>query len=276
MTTRLLQIYLIVTSVLAIAAILEPTLVVVGLFLGILPGLVLQLAPTGFLYGLVFAIILQFAIPAAWRPGVRSFAAFTATLAVFWALPQPGLWYAQKLLNESFRQDVTPAPDAPVDLSGHVRISNPDASTHCAALCTALLSTPGVTAFTIDTIFNDGQTSSEMLRLVPVAVAGNPVTLTEFGFEKDFLLRPSPPGTGTGWLNNARWRRPGYRESRVLLRSQTGSLTAPAAPLVSTYTGGMEYGHVGWSLRTFSYPAGSREPPNLDKLVLAHAGSSRM
>lgn len=66
------------------------------------------------------------------------------------------------------------------------------------------------------------------------------------------------------------------RESRVLLRSQTGSITTPAAPLVSTYTGGMEYGHVGWSLRTFSYPAGSREPPNLDKLVLAHAGSSRM
>lgn len=131
MTTRLLQIYLIVTSVLAIAAILEPTLVVVGLFLGILPGVVLQLAPAGFLYGLVFAIILQFAIPAAWRPGVRSLAAFTAILAVFWALPQPGLWYAQKLLNDSLRQDVTPAPDAPVELSGHVRISNPDASTHC-------------------------------------------------------------------------------------------------------------------------------------------------
>src|SRR4051812_45117599 len=51
---KFLTVYLLVTGIGAAAALAMPGLVVLGFFLLILPGLVLNLAPTAFLWGCVF------------------------------------------------------------------------------------------------------------------------------------------------------------------------------------------------------------------------------
>jgi hypothetical protein len=323
-TIRVLQIYLTVTSLMAVAAVMEPTLVVVGFYLGILPGVLLQLAPAGVIYGVVFALVMQLAMPMSFRPAVRAVGAFATTLAVFWAIPQPGLWYAQSLLNNSYRPDIAPPKDAPVQLSGHVLIANQNGSSRCAALCAALLNTPGVTAVTVQSTLSDHRTFADTFRFVPATVPGDPVTPTAFGFEDPAVEREwlaERRALEAGWLlrlttgvklvaNKAQpglpadftfelhkgtllpekiWSRwsllpsPGElttatirdRESRVLLRRQKGTISAPSAPLVSVYTGAVEAGHVGWSLRTFSCPAASGDVLSLDRLALVHTNVAR-
>src|SRR5688572_14131356 len=51
---KFLTIYLLVTGIVAAVALAMPSLVVLGFFLLILPGVVLSLAPTAFLWGCAF------------------------------------------------------------------------------------------------------------------------------------------------------------------------------------------------------------------------------
>ena len=51
---KFLSLYLVVTGGLALLALAAPWLVVAGLFLGLVPGIMLGLAPTAFFWGCVF------------------------------------------------------------------------------------------------------------------------------------------------------------------------------------------------------------------------------
>lgn len=83
---QLLLRYLTVTGILAAIALAAPGLVVLGLFLGVLPGLVLGLAPTAFLWGALFTVV--------WWPahgvvgdGPAAVLALAATYAVIRGVP---------------------------------------------------------------------------------------------------------------------------------------------------------------------------------------------
>ncbi|BDC47960.1 hypothetical protein F183_A02760 [Bryobacterales bacterium F-183] len=328
MRNRLLSGYLIGTGVLAVIAVLAPSLIVIGFFLGILPGILLQLAPSAFLYGVVFALLQHALTSTSLRPPIRNTAALLATPLFFWLLPQPGLWRAEALLNNTFRPDITPPAESPVQLSGHVLIEDPSAASRCGALCAAILSTPGVTAVTVQSPpAAKRKKPATTFRFVPASDPGEPVTPSAFGFEKvgrDVLggsraleaqwnlrlakgikliasvQQPPPPPTdfvlelreeqlqpdaptsrwsllpGKGKLSVATIR---DRGQRVLLRRQAAALAAPAAPLLSEFTGSPENGQLGWRTRVFSYPPSSPRPSsaslNLDTLALAHTNVAR-
>src|SRR5687767_8802022 len=53
--SKILSVYLTVTGIGAFIALAKPSLVVLGFFLLILPGLILSLMPTAFMYGVIFA-----------------------------------------------------------------------------------------------------------------------------------------------------------------------------------------------------------------------------
>lgn len=142
-----LKTYLLVTGIGAFLALAFPGLVVFGLFLLVIPGLVLAMMPTAFLYGLVFAA-MRFVLGAVLTGIPLNIAAAVATGALMWAIPQPMVRQAKARLA-ALRQDEV-LPPAPVALSGHILIVRPFES-RCDSLCAALLRTPGVSSVRIET-----------------------------------------------------------------------------------------------------------------------------
>ena len=158
---RLLTGYLVATGAGAFIALTMPSLVVLGFFLLLVPGLVLSVAPTAFLWGCLFAV--------AWWPGSRLMgerfgiaAALAATAAIVIAIPLPSLVAGQKRLEASLLPDILPS--AAVSPSGDVRLDlprprwdnkNPPVAGHvrafsCDNLCVALLFAPNVTSVTVN------------------------------------------------------------------------------------------------------------------------------
>ncbi|HEX8375382.1 MAG TPA: hypothetical protein VF606_09400, partial [Geminicoccaceae bacterium] len=70
---RALRIYLVVTGVLGLLAVAMPALVIIGAMALILPGLILGLMPTAFVYGALFAVV--------WYPGRHRLGPWVAALA---------------------------------------------------------------------------------------------------------------------------------------------------------------------------------------------------
>jgi hypothetical protein len=153
---RFLRRYLIVTGVLAALALGAPSIVILGLFALILPGLILAVMPTAFLYGAVFAIV--------WYPARHRIGQYRATvlsLAVVAgigfglpALMNVGASGAVAMLRAEDKE-----PPRPVAMSGTLRIERgPHASPvtqpprgearvyACDDLCAAGLFTHGVSA----------------------------------------------------------------------------------------------------------------------------------
>jgi hypothetical protein len=137
------------SGILAAVAWLFPGLVVVGLFLGVLPGLVLMAMPTLFLYLLaIWLIRMALPIPGdALAYGIA--AAVAVALAALAALP------FRIAAEREFAAAAVPevVPDRPIVLSGDVLIDEESALESpeppvCDALCMAILDSEGVTSLT--------------------------------------------------------------------------------------------------------------------------------
>ena len=163
--TRFVNLYLLVTGITAAIVLAMPWLVILGLFALILPGLILGLAPTAFLWGLGFAIPWY-----ALRPVLGDYVAIAPAVliaaAVFWLVPQASVLQSKSQLARSVRPEVIPREA--IRLAGHVlvdtvsvAVAKPDPLPSydadeiarrpfvCNALCAALLATPGVESVTV-------------------------------------------------------------------------------------------------------------------------------
>ena len=162
-----------VSGVLTAIDVAIPQLVGIGVFLLILPGLILALAPTVFIYTATFALARRF-LPINHAVALNLVAAFmTLGLGILVMLPMAAAgWFA---FNLAATGDV--APHDRVVIGGDVLLINDETRTEyiagkqqvlCDALCAALLDTPGVRMVTI--AHRDVPTS---YRLVPKGEAGS-------------------------------------------------------------------------------------------------------
>jgi hypothetical protein len=156
---KALKRYLLVTGLGAFIALARPDLVVLGYFL-VIPGLLLSLAPTAFLWGCIFALI--WSVFTKFSPGrLAVLGGLAVTAALLFAIPWPSLQAGEKLLETSVLPDISPA--APLRPSGDIRLDitprhdnkNPPVKGYvrafsCDNLCVALLFTPGVKSVTVN------------------------------------------------------------------------------------------------------------------------------
>ena len=137
---------LVITGVLAGLAITAPELVVFGYFLLIVPGLVLTIAPTVFVYLAVTAVVRRL-LPIS-SPMKATAVAFGVTLLLGWAVMQPFRLAA----IAAYRADELPdvVPSQVIELDGHVRIERPDQrrEPECDYLALAVLDSPLVKSLT--------------------------------------------------------------------------------------------------------------------------------
>jgi len=155
---------LIVSGVLALIALASPSLVVLGFFLLIIPGLILSLAPTVFVYLLLIAIIRWVApIP----PGVTGWVvSVILAAAIGWTATLP----LREVQTLRWQAQIKPevVPSQPLRLTGDVRLDLPAPfrrktdATDCDYLCAALLDTPGITSVTVS-----DRAAPRRFRLVP-------------------------------------------------------------------------------------------------------------
>lgn len=189
-----LKTYLIITGLGAFVALAVPSLVVIGMFL-IIPGLVLGVMPTAFLYGVVFALVrlllgnLVSGVPLNILSGV-------ATLALFWAIPQPGLASARAWLASLKEPDILAS--APIALKGDILVTRPFEG-GCDALCAALLKTQGVTSVRIRA--RDGAST---FRIAPNTAAGTRAKAIGYGLLEKTKYVASDPLAGQRGLE-AEW-----------------------------------------------------------------------
>ncbi|QQV77577.1 hypothetical protein H5J25_01865 [Sphingomonas aliaeris] len=157
---RWLKLYLSVTGPLALVALAMPGLVVFGLFLLIIPGLILGFAPTAFLWGCIFAALRW--LGARWlAERWRTPAALVATIALLIAFPTISILEARERAALYDLPDRIPA--APIRPTGDIRLEsrlprwdNPNRNLlgfrpySCDNLCLALLFEPGVRSVTVN------------------------------------------------------------------------------------------------------------------------------
>lgn len=146
---------LLVSGILAAIAVFLPGSVTLGLYLLILPGLILAVAPTVFLYTAAFAG-LRAVLPLPAGIAVNAAAALL-TVALGFMLSLPGAMAGRAAFAAAIKPDI--APPSPVRIAGHVRLERWDGAEHdepkashrpdCDALCAALLDTPGVLSVTL-------------------------------------------------------------------------------------------------------------------------------
>lgn len=141
----------IVAGVLALFAVAAPDIVMLGLFL-IVPGLILILAPTTFIY-LAAATAIRSLIPQPAGLGTTFFSLLVAGV-LGWSITLPFQAMEQREFHAAVIEDVPAA--TPVKLQGHVRLERGDIvhwkatqKRECDHLCAALLLTPGVKSVTL-------------------------------------------------------------------------------------------------------------------------------
>ncbi len=212
---RFVTLYLVTTGSIAALVLIMPWLVVLGLFALILPGLILGLAPTAFLWGLAFAIpwlALRLVLG-------DYFAIAPAALiaaAIFWFAPQTSIAQSKERLKESVRPEILP-PER-IRLAGHIRVEVPSLKVErqpaetkydaaeaarrpyvCDALCAALLATPGVESVTVN---NHGEAQggdaplsshARTFRIVAKVQCTVPTVRPQQADALD-IKRPRPPG----------------------------------------------------------------------------------
>lgn len=170
-----------VSGILAAIAVLIPGSVVLGLYLAIVPGLILMAAPTVFLYTAAFAFLrklLRRGLPTRGRIAINTAAAGLTVTAGF-ALAAPAALDGQRAVAAATKNDVT--PPQPLSIEGDVRLDrfgdgwSPVGRSKkggCDALCAALLDTPGVRSVTIGGADSSGVLVSPVTyRLIPKSQA---------------------------------------------------------------------------------------------------------
>ena len=142
---------LLVTGIATAIVVLMPGIVVVGFLFLIIPGLILALVPTVFLYLASTALIRRFI--GSGRGVLPTVVALGISLAIGWAVVQPFRAKALSDWQAAQRPDV--APDAPIALSGRVRVETigsryrKDSAIACDYLCAAILELPGVRSVSV-------------------------------------------------------------------------------------------------------------------------------
>lgn len=137
---------LVITGVLAGLAIAAPQLVVLGFFLLVIPGLILAVAPTAFVYLASIAVIRKLLPISSIKTATA--VAFGVTLLLGWGVMQPFRYKAITTYRATLLPDVI--PNASIKLNGHVRIERPDerSDADCDYLCLAVLDSPDVESVT--------------------------------------------------------------------------------------------------------------------------------
>jgi hypothetical protein len=164
--------YLVVTGIGAFLALAMPSLVVIGLFMLIIPGLILGLMPSAFMYGVIFTAGWIVARAFFGHGIIAVMAGIVAVVIVSTTITKPSRLRDMATYKASILPDVTPA--APIELRGDVRFNLKDirinktqipghlykagqAGYACESYCLAALFTPGVTSVTIDKAGFDDQ-----------------------------------------------------------------------------------------------------------------------
>jgi hypothetical protein len=179
-----LKTYLIITGIGAFVALTMPSLVIIASFL-IIPGLILALMPTAFMYGVAFALFRL--LLGSFLSGVPlNVMAGAATLALFWTIPQPGLTRAGGMLASLKEPDIQAS--APIALKGDILLSRPFEG-RCDALCAALLKTPGITSVRVQT----PRGHSDTYRIVPDSTPGKRGTVIGHGLLEERRYDASDP-----------------------------------------------------------------------------------
>ena len=208
------------SGILAAIALLFRGSVILGLYLGVLPGLLLAVAPSVFAYSLAF-VLLRAVLPIA--PGAAANgAAAVLALALGAALAAPFAVAGRHSFAAADTGDVAPA--TPVRLAGHIRLersglAREDASSgqsvqDCDALCAALLETRGVLSVTLAGSDRSGAPLAAVTyRLVP-KVAPPLAGLVPSHPERivDHLPRPAPGAGGREWRDD-------FAETEVLRKA---------------------------------------------------------
>ena len=163
--SKLLFAYLTITGIGAAIALTMPGLVVAGFFLFFIPGLLLSLMPSAFLYGAIFAVA-WFGARYIFGDGIIAvFAGLIAVGAIALTLTRASRTADMDVYTRSILPDMT--PDQAIELNGIVSFSFPNPKLNkvdgsnsksvtgetgfaCDSYCLAALFTPGVTAVVID------------------------------------------------------------------------------------------------------------------------------
>lgn len=194
-----MKIALLISGGLAALALASPQLVVAGFFLGIVPGLILAVAPTVFVY-LAASALIRRALPPSF--GIFGYvAAIVIALAVGWACMLPFRAAQVARYEAALLPDI--ATGQPLVLRGHVRLEVPprpaarSTPVACDHLCAALLDLPGVHRVT-------RVRGKEAVSYALVTAAEHPEP-GQFPEEPGRLL--PKPRAGSGYRDNAPARR---------------------------------------------------------------------
>jgi hypothetical protein len=209
------KLYLVVTGGLSLLVLAMPWLVLIGLMALILPGLILGLMPTAFMWGLGFAIP-WFLFRSVLGDHLAIIPSLLIAAALFWFVPAPSIATSKARLAQSDRPMVLPA--GKIRLSGDIRLEAPllelekqppgapyDAAEIaqrpyvCDALCAALLATPGVESVTVNAGGKTWEgvapltTHARTFRVVPKARCSGP-SVRPHNADALEIKRPTPPG----------------------------------------------------------------------------------
>ncbi|QYJ07054.1 hypothetical protein [Qipengyuania flava] len=147
----MLKTAVLVSGALAALVWLLPSLVIIGFFLLFVPGFVLSLMPTVFVY-LAATYLIRLVLPLPEGP-LSTALAFAIALAIGWAVMQPSRAQAIREFQAAIEPDVTDGK--PVALSGDVLWSKPAAfggetgTPTCDGLCAVLLNLGDVSSVTV-------------------------------------------------------------------------------------------------------------------------------
>ncbi len=153
--------YFVVTGSLSFLAMSFPTLIIIGFFLFLIPGIILSLAPTAFMWG-VFYVIIWCLLKYILTPVKAALFAVPCVAVILWAIPQSTIKSANSNLKSYALSNIT--PDNLIKLSGDIRIETriPHLDRvkrgeeffryySCGIRCLALLFEPNIKSVTINT-----------------------------------------------------------------------------------------------------------------------------
>jgi hypothetical protein len=211
---RIVNLYLLITGIGAFVALAMPGVVVIAMFL-VVPGLILAIMPTAFLWGLAFAVPwwLLRSMLGDWPAAL---AAFAMAAAALWLAPMPSVLISRLRLAQAIDREILP-PEK-IRLAGHIRLDVPSMAVEkvppgtmydadevarrpyvCEALCAALLATPAVESVTVNAHADARDEDSPLtphartFRVVPKSQCVGPTVRPQNADALD-IRRPRPPG----------------------------------------------------------------------------------
>lgn len=147
--------YLLVTSIIGALVLMFPSLIIVGFLLFFVPGVILSVMPTAFMWGVIFS---AFYFPAS-RVTARlaPLLAIACTAIILWSVPQWFSFNAQQTLDRYHLENVRPterlAISGDIRLEGNFSIldgADDQMTVLCEEECMRLLLRPEITSVTVN------------------------------------------------------------------------------------------------------------------------------